>query len=106
MNPFEMMKNLQGLQSKMQEAQARIAKIEMEGSSGGSLVKVKMDGAFRITAVIIDPALHDPEDIAMIGDLILAASRDAHGKITAAIQAEMQQATGGMPLPGLFGTGA
>lgn len=105
MNPFDMMKNLQGMQAKMQEAQARLARIELEGSSGGALVRVKMDGAFRITSVVIDPSLNDPEDIAMIGDLVLAASRDVHAKVSAAIQSEMQQATGGMQLPGMFGMG-
>ncbi len=105
MNPFDMMKNLQGMQVKMQEAQARIAKIECEGSSGGALARVKMDGAFRMVSIFIDPSLKDPEDIAMIADLVLAASRDAHGKVSAAIQAEMQNATGGMQLPGMFGMG-
>lgn len=105
MNPLDIMKNLKDVQERMQAAQGRIQAMEVEGSAGGGMVKVTMNGTFQVRQVWIDPALANPEDFVMVGDLFVAACRDAHGKISAGIQQEMQAATGGMPLPPMFGNG-
>jgi DNA-binding YbaB/EbfC family protein len=105
MNPFDMLKNIQNIQSAMQTAQARIQATTAEGQSGGGLVKVTMDGTFKIKQLFIDPSLTEPEDIEMIGDLVKAAANLAHEQIAAMIQKEMSAASGGLPIPNLFGQG-
>jgi DNA-binding YbaB/EbfC family protein len=105
MNPFDMMKNIKEIQERMQSSQARIQALQVQGTAGGGMLKLTMDGTFRITAVEIDPSLNNPEDFVLLADLMLAASRDAHAKVSEYIQKEMQTATGGMPLPPMFGMG-
>jgi DNA-binding YbaB/EbfC family protein len=97
MNPLEMMKNLQQMQSKMQEAQAKIQRIRVEGRAGGDMVRVLMDGTFRVLGVTLAPECVDNRDVPMLQDLIVVAMEDAHGKTRAAIAAEMGSVTNGMP---------
>lgn len=97
MNPLEMMKNLQQMQGKMQEAQAKIQRIRVEGRSGGDMVRVLMDGTFKVLGMTLAPECVDNRDIPMLQDLIVAAHSDAHEKVKAAIAMEMGSITGGMP---------
>ncbi|GAB6091046.1 YbaB/EbfC family nucleoid-associated protein [Spirochaeta dissipatitropha] len=99
MNPMDMLKNLGQLQSKMGEAQEQLKKISVEGSAGGDLVKIRMNGEFRIMSVWISPEIIDPSDPEMLQDLILAAASAAQEKVKAAIQQNMSSFTGGMNLP-------
>jgi DNA-binding YbaB/EbfC family protein len=97
MNPLEMMKNLQQMQGKMQEAQAKIQRIRVEGRAGGDMVRILMDGTFKVLGITLSPEAVDPSDIVMLQDLIVAAQADAHEKAKNAIAAEMGAVTGGMP---------
>ncbi|WP_319559769.1 YbaB/EbfC family nucleoid-associated protein [Marispirochaeta sp.] len=99
MNPFEMMKNLQSLQSGMQEMQAKMADISVTGTAGGEMVRVTMNGQMTVTGVKIEPEAVDPDDIGMLEDLVRAATSDAIAKIKDAIQQEVSSMTGGMPIP-------
>lgn len=99
MNPMDMLKNLGQLQSKMGEAQEQLKKISVEGSAGGDLVKITMNGEFRIMNVWISPEIIDPSDPEMLQDLILAAAAVAQEKVKSAIQQNMASFTGGMNLP-------
>ncbi|MEJ5755951.1 YbaB/EbfC family nucleoid-associated protein, partial [Salmonella enterica] len=81
------------------QMQEELATLEVEGQSGGGLVKVTVNGKFDTRAVKIDPSLLKPEDAEMVEDLIVAALTDAKGKAEAQIQAKMQEITGGLPLP-------
>jgi len=104
MNPFDMMKNLQGLQAKIAETQERLHSTVLEGNAGGGMVKVRMDGTFKIRSVDIDKSLLNPSDGELIGDLVTAAGNDAHRQVTELMQREMQAAAGGLAIPPeLFG---
>jgi DNA-binding YbaB/EbfC family protein len=96
---MKMMKQAQELQGRMQQLQEELAALQVEGQSGAGLVKVTLNGKMEARAVKIDPSLIKPEDAEMLEDLILAAFQDAKGKVEAALQAKMQEVTGGLPLP-------
>ncbi|MDX2203261.1 MAG: YbaB/EbfC family nucleoid-associated protein [Hyphomicrobiaceae bacterium] len=99
MDLMKMMKQASQLQSRMQQMQEELAMLEVEGQSGGGLVKVTVNGKFDTRAVKIDPSLLKPEDAEMVEDLIVAALTDAKGKAETQIAAKMQEITGGLPLP-------
>lgn len=99
MNPFEMLKNLQSLQSGMQEMQGKLAEINVTGTAGGEMVRVSMNGQMMVTGVHIEPEAVDPGDVGMLEDLVRAALSDAMAKIKEAIQQEVSSMTGGMPIP-------
>lgn len=91
----------QSMQQQLVEAQTRVAAQSVEGQSGGGVVRVTMTGGFEFTSVRIDPSAVDPSDVEMLQDLVLAAIRDAVGKVNALNQDAMQSMTGG--LGGAFG---
>ncbi len=98
-NIANMFKEAQKLQERMNEMQARLAELEVEGSAGGGLVRVVMDGKGQLRRVEIDKSLVDPEEVEILEDLILAAANDAKSKVEARVQEEMGKLTGGLPLP-------
>ncbi len=98
-NIANMFKEAQKLQERMNEMQARLAELEVEGSAGGGMVRVVMDGKGQLRRVEIDKSLVDPEEVEILEDLILAAANDAKSKVEARVQEEMGKLTGGLPLP-------
>lgn len=106
MNPMDLMKNFQNIQSKLTEAQERMKDVVVVGTSGGDMVRVTMNGQMEVQKVEISPDAVDLDDIEMLQDLILAAFTDAMAKVKDAIKEEMSGLTGGMDLPpGLMGGG-
>ena len=99
-NINQMMKQAQQLQEKMAEMQERMNHVEMEGASGGGMVKVKVNGKGEMKGITIDPALVDPKEVEVLEDLIIAAFNDAKAKVEAHTAAEMGKITGGLNLPG------
>ena len=99
MDLMKMMKQAQEIQGRMQQMQEDLANLEVEGQSGGGLVRIKLNGKFEPRSLKIDPSLIKPEEAEMLEDLVLAAFQDAKGKAEAAVQAKMQDITGGLPLP-------
>jgi len=95
----EIMKMAQEAQAKLMEEQAKLDKIEVEGSSGGGMVRIRASAKGRILSVSIDDSLIVPAEKQMLEDLIAAALNDARGKADAAGQESMSQAMGGMSLP-------
>jgi len=95
----KMMKQAQEIQGRMQKMQEDLVNLEVEGQSGAGLVKVKLNGKLDARSLKIDPSLIKPEDAEMLEDLIVAAFQDAKGKAEAAVQAKMQEVTGGLSLP-------
>ena len=81
MDPMDIFKNLQNLQSQMTGVQDKMKDVSAKGSSGGDMVTVEMNGAMEVTKVKISPSIVNPEDITMLEDLILAALTDAGTKI-------------------------
>jgi hypothetical protein len=87
------------VQDELTKAQANLDKIEVEGVSGGGLVKVRATAKGRIIAVEIDPSLLQPSEKQMLEDLVAAAFNDARAKADAASSQEMGKMTSGLPLP-------
>lgn len=87
------------VQDELAKAQANLDKIEVEGASGGGLVKVRATAKGRIVAVDIDPSLLQPSEKQMLEDLVAAAFNDARAKADAASSQEMSKMTSGLPLP-------
>ncbi len=100
-NPFDLLKNAQNIQSQFGKVQEEMKQISETGVSGGGIVKVTMNGAFEIVSIELDPIAVDPRDVPMLQDLIVAASRDAHSRIQEAIKTKMGPMLGNMDIPGL-----
>ena len=99
MNIMQMMKQAQQLQSKMETMQAELEAIEVDGQSGGGLVKVTLSGKMSMKSVRIDQSLLKADEGEILEDLILAAHQDAKVKAERILQEKMQEATGGLTLP-------
>jgi DNA-binding YbaB/EbfC family protein len=95
----KMMKQAQEMQGRMQQMQEDLAGLEVEGQSGGGLVKVTLNGKLEARGLKIDPSLIKPEEAEILEDLIVAAFQDAKRKAEAVAQAKMQEITGGLALP-------
>ena len=98
-NLDDIMKMAQKAQAELQKAQANLDTIEVEGVSGGGLVKVRASAKGRIIGVDLDESLLSPSEKQMTEDLIVAALNDARSKADVAANAEMQKITAGLPLP-------
>ena len=98
-NLDEIMAMAQNVQAELEKAQASLDGIEVEGSSGGGMVKVRASAKGRIIAVDITPELLQPSEKAMLEDLVVAAFNDARAKADAASNTEMGKMASGLPLP-------
>jgi DNA-binding YbaB/EbfC family protein len=94
-----MMKQAQQLQKKMAEAQQKLNDIEVEGESGGGLVKVVATAKGSFKRISIDDSLVKLDEKEILEDLITAAINDAKEKGETAANEEMKSLTGGLPLP-------
>ena len=95
----EILKMAQEAQNELQKAQDNLDKVEVEGVSGGGLVKIRATAKGRILAVDIDESLLAPSEKSMAEDLVAAAINDARGKADAAAATEMQKMQSGLSLP-------
>ncbi len=93
------MKQAQAMQQKMQDVQAELDTVEVEGSSGGGFVTVRMTAKGQMKAVSIDPSLLTPDEKEIVEDLIVAACNDARTKAERVMQERMAEVTKGLPLP-------
>jgi hypothetical protein len=98
-NLGQLMKQAQEMQGRMQEMQARLATVEVEGASGGGLVRATVNGKGELKRLKIDPSLAVPQEVEVLEDLVTAAVGDAKGKVDALAAEEMQKLTGGLSLP-------
>ena len=94
-----MMKQVKDMQERMQRVQEELAAIEVDGTAGGGLVSVTLNGKGDMKRVHIDPSLMKPEEAEIVEDLIVAATSDAKTKVEARLQEKMAEVTGGLPLP-------
>lgn len=101
MDVSQIMRQAQAMQAKIAQAQAKLEAMEVDGQSGGGLVKIKMNGKTALLAITIDPSLLKPEDAEIVEDLVKAAHDDARRKLEDAQNNEMKALGGGMGvLPG------
>ena len=106
MNSKEMRKlmaQVQKMQEQMASAQADLSTREFEGSAGGGMVKATVRGSGEILRVNIDPAVIDPGDPEMLGDLVVSAIKSAMTAMTQVAEQQTSDVTGGMDLGGLLG---
>ncbi len=98
-NLGQMMKQAQEMQAKMTEMQERLAEFEVTGASGGGMLEVTLNGKGEMREVRIDPVLVNPNEVAVLEDLIVAAANDAKAKVEAQVAQKMSELTGGLGLP-------
>ncbi|MFN4229556.1 YbaB/EbfC family nucleoid-associated protein [Parvibaculum sp.] len=96
---FDIMKQAQQLQSRMQDLQTELESAEVEGRAGGGLVVVTMSGKGEVKKVAIDPSLMKEEEREVLEDLVVAACADAKAKAEALAAEKMKAVTGGLPIP-------
>ena len=95
----EILKMAQNAQAALMKAQEGLDQIEVEGISGGGLVRIRASAKGRIISVNIDESLFQPSEKQMVEDLVAAAINDARSKADQAAQQEMSKMTAGLPLP-------
>jgi DNA-binding YbaB/EbfC family protein len=93
------MKQAQGLQQKMTDVQAELASVEVEGVSGGGMVKVVATAKGDVKSVTIDPSLMVAEDREILEDLLVTALNDVRTRAERVAQQRMEEVTRGLPLP-------
>jgi DNA-binding YbaB/EbfC family protein len=97
----QLMRQAQQMQAKIGEAQKKLEAMEVEGSAGGGMVKVKLSGKSAMLSVRIDPSLMQPTEAEIVEDLVKAAHDDARRKLEEAQNEEMKGLTGGLGIPGM-----
>ena len=97
-NFSDMLSKAKAMQDKMKEAQEQIKRIEVEGVSGGNLVKVILTGDYEIKSILIsDEAKKEKQEI--VNDLIIAAYNNAKENLKKKSAEELSKVTGGLNLP-------
>jgi DNA-binding YbaB/EbfC family protein len=94
-----LMKQAAELKTKMEAMQAELDQIEVEGTAGGGMVRVKITARGELKNVALDASLMKPEDKEIAEDLIVAAHADARRKAETLLQEKAKNLTGGLPLP-------
>lgn len=99
------MKSLQQIVKQAQEMQERLQQemtnLEVEASSGGGMVVVRMNGSKQILSLQIDPEAVDPKETEMLQDLIVAAINDATRQVEDRLSSQLGSLAGSIRLPGL-----
>ena len=98
----DLLKQAQEMQSRMAKIQEELANKTVQGSSGGGMVHVTVNGHFNIVAVQIEASVVNPAEKEMLEDLILAAVNDGMRKARELASSEMSKLTGGLKIPGLM----
>lgn len=96
------MREMQKMQQKLIKMQEDLAQTEFTGTAGGGAVAVTMNGKFEVTAIKIDPEAFNPEDIAELEVMSLAAAKDAWSRVNEAQERMTTNLTGGLKIPGMF----
>jgi len=102
-NMQKMLKQVQKLQADMARVQEELAQERIEASAGGGVVRAVASGQGDLVEIVIDPRVVDPSDVAMLQDLVLAATSEAIRKARDRAAERMKAVTGGLVLPGLPG---
>ena len=100
-NMNNMMKQVQKMQKQMEGMESELEDKEVEASVGGGVVKATVNGKKELISIDIEEDAVDPDDVAMLEDLILAAVNEAMRKADTMAESEMKKITGGLNIPGL-----
>lgn len=98
MNPFDLLKNTQAIKEQSEKLQEELAQIRAEGSSGGRMVTVTLNGKFEMMSIKLDPICVDNRDVQMLEDLIVAAHKSAVENVQEQIKAKSTALLGGVDL--------
>lgn len=99
-NVNKMLKQAQKMQSQLMKAQEKLNQEKVEGTAGGGMVKIILNGAQELQSVSLNPEVVDPDDVEMLEDLIVAAFQNAQEKVKELSDGTMGNLTAGMKLPG------
>lgn len=97
----DLMKQMQAMQARMEQMQEELASKRVEGTAGGGMVRVIANGKQEILEIKIDPEVVNPNDIAMLEELVLAAVNQAKEKAAELQMEGLSGLTGGLKIPGL-----
>jgi DNA-binding YbaB/EbfC family protein len=103
------MKDLGNLQKMLKQAkemqdnlQKELAQLRLEGTSGGGMVSVTLDGQKNLVSIRLNPEVINRDDIEMLQDLIVAAFNDGAAKVDEHLSQKLSVLGGGLKIPGLF----
>ena len=102
MNPFDLIKNTQAIKEQSEKLQKELEELRAEGSSGGRMVPVTLNGKFQMIDIKLDPICVDNRDVKMLEDLIVAAHKAAYDNVQELIKEKSTSLLGGLDL-GQFG---
>jgi len=102
MDMSALMQQAQQLQGRMQQMQEELAQKQVTSTVGGGMVSVTVNGRHQLLDITIDREVVNPDDVAMLQDLVAAAVNEAMAKAQEMMQQEMRKVTGGLNIPGLF----
>jgi hypothetical protein len=100
-NMGKLLKQAQKMQAQVMKAQEDLQKQEIEGSAGGGMVKVVLNGSNQLVSIKINPEVVDPKEVEMLEDLIVAAHTNAMEKVKEMSESTFGSITGGLNIPGL-----
>ena len=101
-NIMEMQRMLKAAKEMQDRLQKELAEMRVEGSSGGGMVTVVLDGKKTAVSIRIDPEVVNKDDVDMLQDLILAAFTDAAAKVDARMEERLGALGAGLKIPGMF----
>lgn len=98
MNPFDLLKNTKAIKEQSDKLQTELEELTAEGSSGGRMVTVTLNGKFELMGIKLDPICVDNRDVQMLEDLIVAAHKNAMENIQEKIKSKSSDILGGLDL--------
>ena len=96
-----LMKNAHEIQGRMKEMQEAMRRLKVEGTAGGGMVKIEMNGQQQVLGCQIEPTVFSSGDREMLEDLIVAATNHALEKVKQATAEHMERMAGGLDIPGI-----
>lgn len=101
-NVMDLQKMVKAAKEMQERLQKELAEMRLEGSSGGGMVRVVLDGNKNLLSVRIEPEVADKDEVEMLQDLIVAAVNEATRKVDEVLAQKMGGLAGGLKIPGLF----
>lgn len=101
-NMNQLLQQAQQMQAKLATLQKELADREVEATSGGGMVKVKVNGKQEILQLTISKECVDPGDVEMLEELVKTAVNQAVKNSQDMVSGAMSKVTGGINIPGLF----
>ena len=96
-----LMKNAHEIQGRMKEMQEAMRRLKVEGTAGGGMVKIEMNGQQQVRCCQIEPSVFSSGDREMLEDLVVAATNQALEKVKQATAEYMERMAGGLDIPGI-----